>query len=123
GYGFAMRSKKSRLALERMIKGYVAGRGQMTNLFVLVDGRHKPQKIDLEFMQWLGENEVPFSIVFTKLDKLSSAAVKKATAVYLEQLLEQWEELPPVFMTSSQDGRGRLQLLDYIEELNGLPVE
>lgn len=123
GYGFAMRSKKSRLALERMIKGYVAGRGQMTNLFVLVDGRHKPQKIDLEFMQWLGEYEVPFSIVFTKLDKLSSAAVKKATAVYLEQLLEQWEELPPVFLTSSQDGRGRLQLLDYIEELNALPVE
>ncbi len=123
GYGFAMRSKKSRLSLERMIKGYIECRGQMTNLFVLVDGRLKPQKIDLEFMQWLGENEVPFSIVFTKLDKLSSTAVKKATEAYLEQLLEQWEELPPVFLTSSQDGRGRFQLLDYIEQLNRLPVE
>ncbi|MDE6154587.1 MAG: YihA family ribosome biogenesis GTP-binding protein, partial [Muribaculaceae bacterium] len=110
-------------ALERMIKGYVLSRGQMTNLFVLIDGRHKPQKIDLEFMEWLGENGIPFSIVFTKLDKLSSAAAKKATSVYCEKLLEQWEVLPPVFKTSSQDGRGRQELLDYIEELNKLPLE
>lgn len=123
GYGYARRSKDSRDALERMIKGYVLNRGQMTNLFVLIDGRHKPQKIDLEFMGWLGENGIPFSIVFTKLDKLSSAAAKKATSVYCEKLLEQWEVLPPVFKTSSQDGRGRQELLDYIEELNKLPLE
>lgn len=123
GYGYARRSKDSRDALERMIKGYVLNRGQMTNLFVLIDGRHKPQKIDLEFMEWLGENGIPFSIVFTKLDKLSSAAAKKATSVYCEKLLEQWEVLPPVFKTSSQDGRGRQELLDYIEELNKLPLE
>lgn len=121
GYGYAQRSKDSRLALERMIKGYIAGRSQMTNLFVLIDGRHKPQRNDLEFMQWLGEEGVPFSIVFTKLDKLSSTAAKKSVAVYCEQLLEQWEALPPIFKTSSEDGRGRHELLDYIEELNKLP--
>lgn len=121
GYGYAQRSKDSRMALERMIKGYIAGRSQMTNLFVLIDGRHKPQRNDLEFMQWLGEEGVPFSIVFTKLDKLSSTAAKKSVAVYCEQLLEQWEALPPIFKTSSEDGRGRHELLDYIEELNKLP--
>lgn len=122
GYGYAKRSKESRDALERMIKGYVLNRAEMTNLFVLVDGRHKPQKIDLEFMQWLGENEIPFSIVFTKLDKLSSTAAKKATAAYCEEMLEHWESLPPVFRTSSEDGRGRIELLDYIEEMNRLPL-
>ena len=121
GYGYAQRSKDSRVALERMIKGYIAGREQMTNLFVLIDGRHKPQRNDLEFMQWLGEEGVPFSIVFTKLDKLSSTAAKKSVAAYCEQLLEQWEALPPIFKTSSEDGRGRHELLDYIEELNKLP--
>jgi GTP-binding protein len=94
----------------------------MTNLFVLIDSRHEPQKIDLEFMEWLGENAVPFAIVFTKLDKLSSAAAKIVTAKYLDQLQEQWEELPPVFYTSSANGRGRAELLDYIEELNQLPT-
>lgn len=122
GYGYAQRSKESRLALERMIRDYILNRRAMTNLFVLIDGRHKPQRIDLEFMQWLGENEVPFSIVFTKLDKLTSTAAKKATAAYCEQLLEQWEALPPVFRTSSADGRGRNEILDYIEELNQLPI-
>ncbi len=121
GYGFAQRSKDSRLALERMIKGYIARREQMTNLFVLIDGRHKPQKNDLEFMQWLGENGIPFSIVFTKLDKLSSTAAKKSIASYCAALLEEWEALPPVFKTSSEDDRGRNEILDYIEELNKLP--
>lgn len=121
GYGYAQRSKDSRVALERMIKGYIAGRSQMTNLFVLIDGRHKPQRNDLEFMQWLGEEGVPFSIVFTKLDKLSSLAAKKSVAAYCTELLEQWEALPPIFKTSSEDGRGRHELLDYIEELNKLP--
>ena len=90
----------------------------MTNLFVLVDSRHKPQKIDLEFMQWLGENEVPFSIVFTKMDKLGKEAGQRNVEAYKAQLLEQWEELPPLFITSSEDRRGRDELLNYIEEIN-----
>lgn len=122
GYGFARRSKEDRLKLEKMIKGYILGRQQMINLFVLVDSRHKPQKIDLDFMEWLGENGVPFSIVFTKLDKLTPTAGKKLTADYCEALLERWEELPPVFRTSSEDRRGRDAILNYIEEMNRLPL-
>lgn len=122
GYGFARRSKADRERLEKMIKGYIINRRQMTNLFLLIDSRHKPQTIDLEFMNWLGENGVPFAIVFTKLDKMSSSAGKKAIEVYLAQLLERWEELPPVFRTSSEDRRGRDAMLDYIEQLNTLPV-
>ena len=122
GYGYARRSKEDRVRLEKMIKGYISSRRQMTNLFVLIDSRHKPQKIDLEFMNWLGENGVPFSIVFTKLDKLSPTAGKKQIAVYCETLLEQWEELPPIFRTSSEDRRGRDAILDYIEEMNKLPL-
>ncbi len=123
GYGYARRSKSDRAKLEKMIRGYILGRKQMTNLFLLIDGRHMPQKIDLEFMEWLGENGVPFSIVFTKLDKLSSNAAKKVTGDYCKALLDMWEELPPVFKTSSQDGRGRQAILDYIEEMNRLPLE
>lgn len=120
GYGYAQRSKEDRLKLEKMIKGYILGREQMTNLFVLIDGRHLPQKIDMEFLDWLGENEIPFSIVFTKLDKLTSGAAKKITGDYLTALLEHWEELPPVFKTSSKDKRGRDAILNYIEQLNNL---
>ena len=105
-----------------MIKGYILNREQMTNLFVLIDSRHKPQKIDLEFMEWLGENGVPFSIVFTKMDKNTPGANKKLIGDYLETLLEQWEELPPVFKTSSTDKRGRDTILNYIDELNRLPL-
>ncbi|MCI5978325.1 MAG: ribosome biogenesis GTP-binding protein YihA/YsxC [Bacteroidales bacterium] len=123
GYGYARRSKADRAKLEKMIRGYILGREQMTNLFLLIDGRHMPQKIDMEFMEWLGENGVPFSIVFTKLDKLSSNAAKKVTGDYCAALLEEWEELPPVFRTSSIDGRGRAAILDYIEEMNRLPLE
>ncbi len=122
GYGYARRSKEDRVKLEKMIKGYISTREQMTNLFVLIDSRHKPQKIDLDFMSWLGENGVPFSIVFTKLDKLTPTAGKKQVAAYCETLLEQWEELPPVFRTSSEDRRGREAILDYIEEMNKLPL-
>lgn len=122
GYGYARRSKADRDRLEEIIKSYILGRGQMTNLFVLIDSRHKPQAIDLEFMEWLGENGVPFSIVFTKMDKLSSNAGKKLTADYCASLLEQWEELPPVFRTSSEDRRGRDAILAYIEEMNRLPL-
>ncbi len=123
GYGYARRGKESREELRRMIDGYILHRPQMTNLFLLIDSRHAPQKIDMEFMNWLGENGVPFSIVFTKMDKLGPEAGKRNVAAYCEQLLETWEELPPVFMTSSADKRGREQLLDYIEELNKLPLE
>lgn len=123
GYGYAQRSKKQRDELEKMIKGYIITRPQMTNLFLLIDVRHKPQKIDLAFMDFLGENGVPFSIVFTKLDKLSPTAGKKQIAAYCEQLLETWEELPPIFATSSEDKRGRNNILDYIEQLNNLPLE
>ena len=94
----------------------------MTNLFVLIDSRHEPQKIDLEFMEWLGENGVPFSIVFTKLDKQSATAGERKIAEYCTRLLETWEELPPIFRTSSEDGRGRDAILNYIEEMNRLPL-
>ena len=122
GYGYAQRSKADRARLEKIIKSYILNREQMTNLFVLLDSRHKPQKIDLEFMAWLGENGVPFSLVFTKMDKQSPTAGAKQTAAYLETMLEQWEELPPVFRTSAADGRGRGEILDYIEQLNRLPL-
>lgn len=123
GYGFARRSKSDREKLERMIKSYIATREEMTNLFVLIDSRLKPQKIDLDFMAWLGENGVPFSIVFTKLDKLSPTAGKKQIETYCASLLEQWDELPPIFRTSSEDRRGRNEILDYIEQMNKLPLE
>ncbi len=118
GYGFAKRSKESREQLSRMIQGYVLGREQMTNLFVLVDSRLKPQKIDMEFIQWLGENGVPFAIVFTKMDKLGKVAGPAAVEAYKKELLKTWEELPPIFMTSSEDSRGRDELLGYIDEIN-----
>ena len=120
GYGYASRGKESREQLKVIIESYILRREQMTNLFVLVDSRHKPQKIDLEFMHWLGENGVPFSIVFTKLDKLGLNVGKANIGTYKQVLLEQWEELPPIFVTSSVDGRGREDLLAYIEELNKL---
>ena len=122
GYGYARRGKSQRDDLQSMIEGYILNRSQMTNLFVLIDSRHAPMKIALDFFDWLGENGVPFSIVFTKLDKLGPEAGKRNVRAYCTRLLETWEELPPVFLTSSEDGRGREQILDYIEELNRLPV-
>ena len=118
GYGYAKRGKDMRDKLRRMIEGYVGQREQMTNLFVLVDIRHKPQAIDLEFINFLGENGIPFSIVFTKADKLGPIAGKKMVAAYKEELSKLWEELPPIFITSSSDFRGREELLDYIESIN-----
>lgn len=118
GYGYAKRGKESREQLQRIINGYILGREQMTCLFVLVDSRLEPQKIDLEFISWLGENGVPFAIVFTKLDKLGRVAGAEKVAAYKRTLKKTWEELPPIFMTSSEDGRGRDELLTYIEEIN-----
>ncbi len=118
GYGYAKRGKDMRDKLRRMIEGYVGQREQMTNLFVLIDSRHAPQKIDLEFMQWLGENGVPFSIVFTKMDKIGKVVGMKNVEAYKKILQQSWEELPPVFLTSSEDKRGRDELLDYIGTVN-----
>ena len=123
GYGYAQRGKESRRKLQKIIEGYILNRVQMTNLFLLVDSRHAPQKIDTEFMEWLAENGVPFSIVFTKTDKLSKEGARKNIEKYCESLLETWESLPPIFVTSSEDGRGKEELLAYIEELNKLPLE
>lgn len=123
GYGYARRSKEGRAEIARIIKEYILTRRQMTCLFLLIDGRHMPQKIDLEFMRFLGENGVPFCIVFTKLDKMSSSAAKKVTGDYCAALLEEWEELPPIFKSSSVDRRGRSEILDYIEQLIKLPLE
>lgn len=122
GYGYAARSKKDLANLDAMIRNYILQRRQMTNLFLLIDSRLAPQKIDLNFMEWLAENEVPFSLVFTKTDKLGKQKAKSNIAAYCETLLEQWEELPPIFVTSSQNGTGREELLGYIQEMNALPL-
>jgi GTP-binding protein len=90
----------------------------MTNLFLLIDSRLEPQKIDLEFMEWLGENGVPFAIVFTKADKLGGGKLKMNVNAYLKELKKQWEELPPYFISSSENKTGRKEILDYIEEVN-----
>ena len=118
GYGYAQRSKSQNEQLEHIISSYVLDREAMTLLFVLIDCRHEPQKIDLEFFQWLGENGVPFSIIFTKADKLTKTALASNVAAYKAKLLEEWEELPPVFVTSSENGTGRNDVLQYIEEIN-----
>ncbi len=118
GYGFAKRSKVAQKKLEQMITSYILQREQMTNLFLLVDVRHEPQKIDLEFIEWLGESGVPFSLVFTKADKLSKGKLAANVQVYLNRLSEQWEELPPYFVTSAETQQGRDELLDYIQRIN-----
>ncbi len=118
GYGYAKRSKKEQDKLQHIISSYILRREQMTNLFVLIDSRHEPQKIDLEFIEWLGENGIPFSIVFTKADKSKTSKLKTNIFSYLKKLKEQWEELPPHFITSSEDRTGRTELLDYIEHIN-----
>lgn len=118
GYGYARRGKENRERLRKIIEDYVLEREMLTTLFVLVDSRHEPQKIDLEFMEWLGENGVPFSIVFTKADKLGSGRLQMNLEAYRQKLFETWEELPPVFITSSEKGAGREEVLKYIEKIN-----
>lgn len=118
GYGFAQRGKKQREELRRMIEGYILGREQLTNLFLLIDSRLEPQQIDLEFIEWLGENGVPFSIVFTKADKLTKTALNTNIENYKARLKEDWEQLPPIFITSSQTRDGREEILNYIEQIN-----
>jgi GTP-binding protein len=118
GYGFAKRSKKEVARLEQMISGYILQREQLVNVFLLVDIRLEPQKIDLEFIQWLGDSSVPFAIVFTKADKLSVSKATQQVEAYKKVLLETWEELPPIFVTSAEKRQGRDEVLDYIDQIN-----
>ena len=117
GYGYAKRGQQQRDELQRMITGYILRREQMMNLFLLIDARHEPQRIDLEFIEWLGENGIPFSIVFTKADKLSKGKLAANVKHYLAELSKQWEELPPHLITSSETKLGKDELLDYIESI------
>lgn len=118
GYGFAQRGKEGRNNIQRIIEDYILEREQLTNLFVLLDCRHEAQKIDIEFMGWLGENGIPFSIIFTKIDKISKGRLKENLKAYEEKLLESWEELPPILLSSAEKKEGRDEILNYIEEIN-----
>lgn len=118
GYGYAQRGKKGRDKIEEIIRSYIEKRDFLTCLFVLIDCRHEAQKIDLEFMEYLGENGIPFSIVFTKTDKISNSKLNENIDKYKTQLLESWEELPLLFFTSSEQKKGKEEILDYIEEIN-----
>ena len=118
GYGYAKRGLKSQQQIQSIIESYILHREQMTNLFVLVDSRLEPQKIDLKFIEWLGENGVPFSIIFTKADKLGVNRLNDNIQSYLNTLREQWEELPPYFASSSLNRTGRKEILDYIAQIN-----
>ena len=118
GYGYARRGQKGKDQIRTIIEDYILEREQMTNLFLLIDSRLEPQKIDLEFMEWLGENGIPFSIIFTKADKLKSGRLKMNINAYLRELSNQWEELPPYYISSSENRTGRTEILDYIESIN-----
>lgn len=118
GYGFAKVSKTQRNSFEKFIADYLTKRQQLTTVFVLLDSRLEPQKIDLEFMNWCGEKEISFSMVFTKIDKLSSSQLQKNLAKYKKEMLKYWEELPPVFTTSAESNFGREKLLNYIDNIN-----
>jgi GTP-binding protein len=118
GYGYARVSKKSKKTFQKFITDYFERREQMVCAFVLVDCRHEPQKVDSEFMEWLGTNQVPFNIVFTKADKLKPEALKRNIAEYQRVLLETWEELPKCFVTSSSNYNGKEELLNYIQNIN-----
>jgi GTP-binding protein len=118
GYGYATAGKKMRDQLQNIIESYILNREQLTCLFLLIDSRLEPQKIDLEFIEWLGENGIPFAIVFTKLDKLTHAKGKSNIQSYKDKLSEQWEELPPIFLTSSEKYMGKDELLGYIDGIS-----
>ncbi|MCH5178052.1 MAG: YihA family ribosome biogenesis GTP-binding protein [Prevotellaceae bacterium] len=117
GYGYAKRGKKQQEQLAQMIKGYILRREQMVNLFLLIDGNIPPQRIDLDFIEWLGENGVPFTIIFTKADKSRKGSFGKSVKAFLNGLGEQWEELPPHFEVSSAKRIGRQEILDHIDDI------
>ncbi len=118
GYGFAKVSKTAKRKFQKLIEDYILERRQLVNLFVLLDSRHPPQKIDLEFMEWLGECQVPFSMVFTKTDKLKDNQLNKNIKVYSKKMLESWAEMPVFFATSAENGAGKTELLNYIGTIN-----
>ena len=118
GYGYARRGQKGKDQIRTIIEDYILEREQMANLIVLIDTRLEPQKIDLEFMEWLGENGIPFSIIFTKADKLKGGRLKMNINNYLRELSKEWEELPPYFISSSENRTGRTEILDYIENIS-----
>ena len=118
GYGYAQRGKKGREKIREIIDAYLDEREEMTCLFVLLDCRHEPQKIDLEFINQLGESGIPFAIIFTKIDKISQSKLNENVTAYKTKLLETWEELPPIFCTSAENKKGRDEVLNYIEEIN-----
>jgi GTP-binding protein len=118
GYGYAQRGKEGREKIRNIIEDYILERHELTNLFVLIDCRHEPQQIDLEFMEWLGEHAVPFAIVFTKTDKISKGRLQENMQVYADKMLEVWEELPPVFTTSAMKKEGDDEILQFIDEIN-----
>ena len=118
GYGYARRGQKGKDQIRTIIEDYILEREQMTNLFVLIDSRLEPQNIDLEFMEWLGENGIPISIIITKADKLKGGRLKMNVNAYLRELSKQWEELPPYFISSSENRTGRTEILNYIENIN-----
>ncbi|MBE6259068.1 MAG: YihA family ribosome biogenesis GTP-binding protein [Prevotella sp.] len=118
GYGFAKRSKSEQQKLEQMITGYLLQRQQLVNVFLLVDIRLEAQKVDLDFIQWLGSSSIPFAIVFTKADKLSATKANQNVEAYKKVLSETWEELPPIFITSAEKKQGRDEILDYISQIN-----
>ena len=120
GYGYAQRGKKGRERIQGIIDAYLDEREELTCLFVLLDCRHEAQKIDLEFINHLGEKGIPFAIIFTKIDKISQSKLNENIATYKAKLLEYWEELPPVFCTSAEDKKGKENVLNYIEEINKL---
>ncbi|MDR1504280.1 MAG: ribosome biogenesis GTP-binding protein YihA/YsxC [Prevotella sp.] len=118
GYGYAQRGKEGRDQIRKIIDSYIINRAELTCLFLLLDCRHEPQQIDIEFMNWLGEEGVPFVIVFTKIDKLSKGALKKNMEAYTDTLKETWEEIPPVFYSSAEHRLGVDEILGYIEQIN-----
>ncbi|MDR0749813.1 MAG: ribosome biogenesis GTP-binding protein YihA/YsxC [Tannerellaceae bacterium] len=118
GYGYAQRGKEGKEKIRHIIEDYILEREQLTNLFVLLDCRHAPQKIDLEFMEWLGENDIPFSIIFTKTDKVGKGRLQENIKVYQDKLLETWEELPPIFVSSAEKKEGKEAILSYIGDIN-----
>ncbi len=120
GYGYAARGKDQRQAFTRMIEGYALQRQQLACLFVLIDVRHEPQKIDSEFMNFCGENGVPVAIVFTKADKVSQKVADHNMSLFKKMLLETWEELPPMFLTSSEKKKGRESILEFIDHTNAV---